>query len=76
MWSGMSAVLMYLCHVWWMVVVLVSVSFGNFLCSVFAGRRRVALRVLMDVLSCRSGLYLWPFGSIAITAGVGWIWYE
>ena len=58
-----------------MVVVVVSMSFGNFLCSVLAGRRRVALRVLMAVLSCSLGLYLCPFGSFAITAGVGWIWY-
>ena len=67
----MSAVLMYLCHVWWMVVVLVSVSFGNFLCSVLAGRRRVALRVLIAVLSCSFGLYLYPFGRFDIMAGVG-----
>ena len=56
-----------------MVVVVVSMSFGNFLCSVFAGRRRVALRVLMDVLSCSLGLYLCPFGSFAITAVDGWM---
>ena len=72
---GMSAVFMYWCHVWCMIVVVVSMSFGNFLCSVFDGRRRVALRVLMAVLSCSLGLYLCPFGSFAITAGVGWIWY-
>ena len=58
-----------------MVVVVVAMSFGNFLCSVLAGRRRVALRVLMAVLSWSLGLYLCPFGSLAITAGVGWIWY-
>ena len=58
-----------------MVVVVVSLSFGNFLCSVVAGRRRVALRVCMAVLSCSLGLYLCPFGSLAIKAGVGWIWY-
>ena len=58
---------------WWIVVVVVAISFGNLLCSVFAGRRRVALRVLKAVL--RLGLYLCPFGSFAITAGVGWIWY-
>ncbi len=57
-----------------MVVDVVSMSFGNFLCSVAAGRRRVALRVLMAVFSCSLGLYLCPFGSFAITAGVGWIW--
>ena len=58
-----------------MVVVVVAISFGNLLCSVLAGRRRVALRVLMAVLSCSLGLYLCPFGSLAIKAGVGWIWY-
>ncbi len=58
-----------------MVVVVVSMSFGNFLCSVLAGRRRVALKVLMTVFSWSLGLYLCPFGSFAIIAGVGWIWY-
>ena len=58
-----------------MVVDVVSMSFGNFLCSVFDGRRRVALRVLIAVLSCSLGMYLCPFGSFAITAGVGWMWY-
>ena len=60
---------------WWIVVVVGSTSFGSFLCSLLAGRRRVALRVLMAVLSCSLGLYLCPLGSFAITAGVGWIWY-
>ncbi len=41
----------------------------------FADRRRVALRVLMAVLSCSLGLVLYPFGSFAIVAGVGWMWY-
>ena len=58
-----------------MVVVVGSTSFGSFFCSLLAGRRRVALRVLMAILSCSLGLYLCPFGSFAITAGVGWIWY-
>ncbi len=58
-----------------MVVVVVSMSFGSFLCSMSAGRRRVALRVLIAVLSCSLGLYLCPFGSFAIVAVVGWIWY-
>ena len=75
MWIGMSAVSMYRCHVWCMIVVVVSLSFGNFLCSVSDGRSMVALRVLMAVLSCSLGLYLCPFGSLAIKAGVGWIWY-
>ena len=75
MWFGISAVLMYGCHVWCMVVIVGSTSFGSFFCSLLAGRRRVALRVLIAVLSCCLGLYLCPFGSFAITAGVGWIWY-
>ncbi len=29
----------------------------------------------MAVLSCSLGLYLCPFGSFAITAGVAWMWY-
>ncbi len=75
MWFGISAVLMYWCHVWCMVVIVGSTSFGSFLCSVLAGRRRVALRVLIAVLNCCLGLYLCPFGSFDITAAVGWIWY-
>ncbi len=54
-----------------MIVDVVSMSFGNFLCSVLAGTRRVALRVLMAVVRCSLGLYLCPFGSFAITARVG-----
>ena len=71
MWFGISAVFMYCCHVWCMVVAVGSLSFGNFLCSVLAGRRRVALRVLIAVLSCSLGLYLCPFGRFDIMAGVG-----
>ena len=35
----------------------------------------VALRVLIAVFSCSFGLVLLPFGSFAIVAGVGWMWY-
>ena len=50
-------------------------SFGNVLFSVLAGWRRVALRVLIAVWSCSLWLVLLPFGSFAIVAGVGWMWY-
>ncbi len=35
----------------------------------------VVLRVLIAVFSCSFGLVLLPFGSLAIVAGVGWMWY-
>ncbi len=75
MWSGMSSVLMYGCHVWCMAVDFGAGSFGNALFSVWAGWRRVALRVFIAVWSCRFWLILIPFGSFAIVAGVGWMWY-
>ena len=71
----MFSVLMYWCHVWCMAVDVDAMSFGNFLFSVLAGWRRVALRVFIAVLSCSLGLVLLPFGSFAIVAGVGWMWY-
>ncbi len=71
----MLAVLMYWCHVWCMVVALGAKSFGSVLFSVFAGWRRVALRVFMVVWSFSLWLVLFPFGSFAIVAGVGWMWY-
>jgi hypothetical protein len=74
-WFGMLSVLMYWSHVWCMVVDVGHVSFGNFLFSVLAGWRRVALRVFIAVVSCSLGLVLCPFGSFAIVAGVGWMWY-
>ncbi len=52
-----------------------AMSFGNFLFSVLAGWRRVALRVFIAVLSCSLGLVLLPFGSFSIVARVGWMWY-
>ena len=75
MCSGMSFVLMYECHVWCMVVDFGAGSFGNFLVSVRAGWRRVARRVFIAVWSCSFWLVLLPFGSFAIVAGVGWMWY-
>ncbi len=50
-------------------------SFGSFLCSVLAGWMSVALRVLIAAFSCSFGLVLLPFGSLAIVAGVGGMWY-
>ena len=75
MWSGMLFVLIYWFHVWCIVVDVGAMSFGSVLFSVFAGWRRVALRVFIAVLSCSLGLVLLPFGSFAIVAGVGWMWY-
>ncbi len=75
MWSGMLYVLMYWCHVWCIAVDVDAMSFGSILFSVLAGWRRVALRVFIAVLSCSLGLDLLPFGSFAIVAGVGWMWY-
>ncbi len=50
-------------------------SLGNFLCSVPASCRRLALRVLIAVLSCILGLVLMPSGSLASITSVGWLWY-
>ena len=75
MWSGMSCLLMYWCHVGCMLVAFGVMSFGSFLFSVLAGWMRVALRVLIAVFSCRFGLVLLPFGSLASVAGVGGMWY-
>ncbi len=75
MWSGISSVLMYWCHVWCMVIDVGVMSFGSFLFSVLAGWMSVALRVLIAVFSCSFGLVLFPLGSLAILAGVGGMWY-
>ncbi len=58
-----------------MAVDVDAMSFGNVLFSVLAGWRRVALRVFIAVWSCSLGLVLYPFGSFAIVAGVGWMRY-
>ena len=75
MWFGMSSVLMYWGHVGCMIVDVGVMSFGSFLFSVLAGWTSVALRVLIAVFSCSFGLVLLPIGSLAIMAGVGWMWY-
>ena len=51
-------------------------AFGSFLCSVLAGRSRVALKVSMDVRSVVFGPGLSPFGSFASITLVGELWYE
>jgi hypothetical protein len=58
-----------------MAVDVGATSFGSVLFSVWEGWRRVALRVFIAVWSCSLGLYLRPFGSFAIVAGVGCMWY-
>ena len=75
MCSVMLIALIYWFQVWCIAVDVGAVSFGSFLFSVFAGWRRVALRVFIAVLSCSLGLVLMPLGSFAIVAGVGWMWY-
>ena len=50
-------------------------SLGNFLCSVPASCRSVALRVFIAVLRCILGLFLMPLGSLASITSVGWMWY-
>ena len=75
MWFGMSSVFMYWCHVGCIIVAVGVMSFGSFLFSVLAGWMSVALRVLIAVFSCSIGLVLLPFGSLAIVAGVGGMWY-
>ena len=54
-----------------MVVSMGVVSLGSFLCYVVAGRRRVALRVSMEVRRAVLGSVLSPFGSLAMIAFVG-----
>ncbi len=49
MWSGMSSVLMYLCHVGCIIVEFGAVSMGSFLCSVVVFWRRVALSIFNAV---------------------------
>jgi hypothetical protein len=58
-----------------MIVDVGVMSFGSFLFSVLAGWMSVALRVFIAVFSSSFGLVLLPFGSLAIVAGVGWMWY-
>lgn len=49
MWSGMSFVLRYLCHVGCIIVEFGAGSVGSFLCSVVAYWRRVDLSVFNAV---------------------------
>jgi hypothetical protein len=49
-------------------------SLGGFLCSVEAGRSKVARRVTMEVRKVVLGPVLSPLGSLAIMALVDWIW--
>ena len=49
-------------------------SLGSFLCSVKAGRSKVAGRVAMEVHKAVLGPGLSPLGSSAIMALVDWIW--
>ncbi len=56
-----------------MVVSRGVVSLGSFLCSVVAGRNRVALRVSREILREVLGPGLSPFGSLVMITLVGWI---
>jgi hypothetical protein len=47
------------------------VSLGSFLCSVVAGRSRVALRVSREVRRAVLGPVVSPFGSLAMSTFVG-----
>ncbi len=57
-----------------MVVSRGVVSFGNFLCSVVAGRSSVARRVSREVRRAVLGPGLSPLGSLAMSAFVGEMW--
>ena len=50
-WTGSPRVLSEVYHVWCIRVAFVVLGFGSFLCSVVAGRSKVALRVSMAVRS-------------------------
>ncbi len=54
----------------------VVLGFESFLCSVEAGRSKVALRVSTVVRSAIVGLGLSQLGSLASTTLVGEMWYE
>jgi len=68
--SGMSALLMYVCHVGWTRVDDYVGSLGSLRCGVFSGSRSVVLRVSMLVRSLRSEAYCPLFGSLASIASV------
>ncbi len=46
-------------------------SLGNFMCSVLASCRGVAMRVFITVMSCILGLFLIVLGSLASITSVG-----
>ena len=60
---------------WCIRVSFVVLGFGSFLCSVVAGRSKVALRVSMAVRSVVFGPGLSPLRRLAISL-VGEMWYE
>ena len=49
------------------------VSLGSILCSVEAGKSRVARRVSIEVRSVDLGPSLFPLGSLACMTLVGWM---
>ncbi len=68
--TGMLVWFMYVCQVGWTRVDDCVGSLGSFRCGVFAGRRRVVLRVSMLVRSWRFDAYCPLFGSLASIASV------
>ena len=60
---------------WCIVVTFVLLGLGSFLCSVVAGRIRVALRMSMAVWSVVFGPGLSPLGSLASMTSVVEMWY-
>ena len=62
---------MYVCHDVCIVVSSGVVSLGSLLCSVVAGRRRVARSVSSEVRRAVLGPGFSAFGSLAISAFVG-----
>ena len=71
---GKSSNLMYVCHDVCIVVSSGVVSLGSFLCSVVAGRRRVARSVSSEVRRAVFGPGFSAFGSLAMSAFVGDMW--
>ena len=61
------------CQEGWMSVEAGVVSLDSFLCSVEAGRGKVARRVSMEVRIVDSGPNLFPFGSLANMTLVAWM---
>ena len=59
---------------WFIKVAFVVLGFESFLCSVVAGKSKVALRVSIDVRSAVFGPGLSPLGSLASITLVGEMW--